>query len=79
VKAVWYPDRSPKLVEEFVRLGIRWLDQHPDKTTPQRLLMLYAWNENGEGGYLTPTAKDGVEYLRAVRRAIDDDHGSGQD
>jgi hypothetical protein len=68
--SVWYPDRSPKLVEDFVRQGVRWLDKHPDKTTPQRLLLIYAWNENGEGGYLTPTAKDGVEYLEAVARGI---------
>lgn len=66
----WYPGRSPEQVEQFVRLGIRWLDEHPDKTTPQRLLLIYAWNENGEGGYLTPTAKDGTEYLEAVERAI---------
>ncbi len=68
--SVWYPDRTPKLVEEFVRLGVRWLDKHPDKATPQRLLLIYAWNENGEGGYLTPTAADGTEYLKAVQRAI---------
>ncbi len=48
--SVWYPDRTPKLVEEFVRVGVRWLDKHPDKATPQRLLLIYAWNENGEGG-----------------------------
>lgn len=68
--SVWYPDRTPKLVEEFMRLGVRWMDKHPDKTTPQRLLLIYAWNENGEGGYLTPAAKDGTEYLKAVKRAI---------
>jgi len=68
--SVWYPDRTPKLVEEFMRLGVGWLDKHPDKATSQRLLLLYAWNENGEGGYLTPTAKDGTEYLKAVQRAL---------
>ena len=68
--SVWYPDRTPKLVEEFVRAGVQWLDEHPDKATAQRLLLLYAWNENGEGGYLTPTAADGTEYLKAVERAI---------
>ena len=68
--SVWYPDRTPKLVEEFVRMGIRWLDEHPDKATAQRLLLLYAWNENGEGGYLTPTEADGTKYLEAVERAI---------
>jgi hypothetical protein len=72
--SVWYPDRTPKLVEEFVGLGVRWLDKHPDKTTQQRLLLIYAWNENGEGGYLTPTATDGSEYLKAVERAITVDH-----
>jgi len=68
--SAWYPDRTPKLVEEFVWRGVRWLDKHPDKATPQRFLLVYAWNENGEGGYLTPTAKDGTEYLEAVQRAI---------
>ena len=68
--STWYPDRTPKLVEEFVRLGVIWLDKHPDKATAQRLMLLYAWNENGEGGYLTPTEKDGIEYLEAVERAI---------
>ncbi len=72
--SVWYPDRTPKLVEEFVRRGVGWLDKHPDKATAQRLLLIYAWNENGEGGYLTPTAADGTEYLKAVKRAITVDH-----
>jgi hypothetical protein len=66
----WYPDRTPQLVEEFVRMGVRWLDEHPDKAAKQRLLLLYAWNENGEGGYLTPTVAEGTEYLKAVQRAI---------
>jgi hypothetical protein len=30
------------------------MDKHPDKTTPQRLLLIYAWNETGEGGYFAP-------------------------
>jgi hypothetical protein len=66
----WYPDRSPELVEEFVRMGICWLDAHPYKTPAERLLLLYAWNENGEGAYLTPTESDGLEYLKAVQRAV---------
>ena len=52
-----------------MKVGVRWLDKHPDKATPQRLLLIYAWNENDQGGYLTPTAKDGTEYLKAVQRA----------
>ncbi len=72
--STWYPDRTPKLVEQFVRMAVQWLDQHADKATPERLLLLYAWNENGEGGYLTPTAADGTQYLEAVERAVTVDH-----
>jgi hypothetical protein len=68
--SVWYTDRTPKLVEDFIRVGVRWMDEHPNKTTRQRLMLLYAWNENGEGGYLTPTSKDGNDYLKAVQKAI---------
>jgi hypothetical protein len=69
-RSPWHPDRTPQLVEQFVRMGVRWLDEHPDKATKQRLLLLYAWNENGEGGYLTPTEAEGTEYLEAVERAV---------
>jgi hypothetical protein len=68
--STWHSDRTPELLEEFVRLGVHWMDKHPEKATAQRLLLIYAWNENGEGGYLTPTEKDGTEYLKAVQRAI---------
>ena len=68
--STWYPNRTPQLVEEFTRMGIDWLDRYPEKTTRQRLLLVYAWNENGEGGYLTPTKADGSEYLKAMQRAI---------
>jgi hypothetical protein len=69
-RSPWHPDRTPQLVEEFVRMGVRWLDEHPEKATKQRLLLLYAWNENGEGGYLTPTHAEGTAYLKAVERAV---------
>jgi hypothetical protein len=72
--SAWYADRTPKAVEEFVRLGVQFLDKHPNKATSERLLLIYAWNENGEGGYLTPTAKEGTEYLEAVKRAITTEH-----
>lgn len=69
-QSVWYADRSPQFVEEFVKFGVRWLDENPKKTLPQRLLLLYAWNEFGEGGYLTPSQGEGTAYLEAVRRAV---------
>ena len=62
----YYPDRTHLQVADFVERAIRWMDQHPERTTEERLVLLYAWNENGEGGYLTPTKSQGDIYLRAI-------------
>lgn len=68
--SVFYPDRTPQAVGQAVSSAIDWLDRHPDKTLRERLVLLYAWNENGEGGYLTPTQADGDAYLKAVQAAV---------
>jgi hypothetical protein len=67
---LYYPDRTPLQLADFVRGAIRWMDVHPDKTTKERILLLYAWNENGEGGYLTPTKGMGDAYLKVVGSAL---------
>jgi hypothetical protein len=69
-QGVYYPDRTPVQVADFVTRAIRWMDAHPDKTTKERILLLYAWNENGEGGYLTPTKGGGDTYLKAIEKAV---------
>jgi hypothetical protein len=69
----YYPDRTPEQVENFVRDAISWMDENPTKTTKERIVLLYAWNENGEGGYLMPTKGDpNGEFLKAVKRVADD-------
>ncbi len=67
---MYYPIGTPEAAGTFVDKAIDWLDRHPDKTPRERLVLLYAWNENGEGGYLTPTKADGDAYLRAVEAAL---------
>jgi hypothetical protein len=69
-QSIYYPDRTPQAVGQFIEKAIDWLDRHPDRTLPERMVLLYAWNENGEGGYLTPTRADGDAYLRAVEAAV---------
>ena len=70
VPEAYYPDRTPPQVTDFVRRAVRWLDAHPDRTTRERILLLYAWNENGEGGFLTPTKSMGEAYLDAVQAGL---------
>lgn len=48
----------------------QWIAQHPDKTSKERIALLYAWNENGEGGWLTPSKMRGDSLLQGIRKAF---------
>lgn len=66
----YYPDRSPEQFAAHVRDAIDWMDKHPDETTTERLAVIYAWNEFGEGGYIAPTKGDPEgKYLKALKAA----------
>jgi len=71
-KEGWYfPDRTPEQFADAVRDAIAWMDAHPDETTAERVLMVYAWNEFGEGGYLAPTKGDpDARYLKALQSVV---------
>ena len=69
-REVCYSDRSPALVEHFIGKAIAWIKANPTHATPEKLILLYAWNENGEGGYLTPTKAEGSVYLDAVTKTL---------
>ena len=54
-----------------MREAIRWMDEHPEQTTAERIVLVYAWNELGEGGYICPTKGDADgAYLKAIKAAI---------
>jgi hypothetical protein len=36
----------------------------------ERLVLIYAWNEIGEGGALIPNRTDGYAYTNVVRRVF---------
>jgi hypothetical protein len=71
-KEGWYfPDRTPKAFGQFVRSAIDWMDKNPKLTTKERLLLIYAWNEFGEGGYIAPTRDDpNGAYLKALKAVV---------
>ena len=72
-KPGWYfPDRTPEQLAAALKSAIAWMDQHPEQTTVERIVLLYAWNEFGEGGYLAPTKGDSESaYLTAVKRVVE--------
>ena len=67
----FYTGRTPALFGQHVRDLVAWMNAHPDEITAERLALLYAWNEIGEGGYLLPTRGDPAgTYLREVKAAL---------
>jgi hypothetical protein len=69
---VWYyPDRTPEQFASLLRDAIAWMDKHPDQITAERLMVIYAWNEFGEGGYIAPTRGDpDGKYLKAIQTVL---------
>lgn len=70
--AGWYfPDSTPALFKNFLTDAIQWMDDNPTKTTKERIVLIYAWNELGEGGYLVPTKGDpGATKLKVIKEVI---------
>lgn len=61
---------SQSSVKRSVQNGISWLNNNSTRTTKERILLLYAWNEYGEGAWLTPSANDKLNLLPGVKQAL---------
>lgn len=61
---------SPASVYESIKGLKKWtLENHPSGSA-SNVAMIYAWNEYGEGAWLTPSAKYQDKFLRAVKEAL---------
>jgi hypothetical protein len=67
----YYPDRTPEQFASSLCGAIAWMDKHPEQTTEERIVLIYAWNEFGEGGYIAPTRGDpDGKYLKALQSVV---------
>lgn len=62
----YYPDRTPEQVTALIADAGEWMEKNPQKTSKEKLVLFYAWNEIGEGGYIVPTLEDGGRYLKVI-------------
>jgi hypothetical protein len=68
---LWWFRRTPGQVGAFVADAVRFADANPVvPATPKPLILLEAWNELGEGAFLTPTVGACHRYGEAVARAL---------
>jgi len=59
----YYPDRTPDKFNNFCLLAKNWLNTHENKVVFPKTILIYAWNELGEGGYIVPTVGDSFAFL----------------
>ncbi|MCW8130714.1 MAG: glycoside hydrolase family 99-like domain-containing protein [Planctomycetota bacterium] len=60
---------TPEELAAHLQDAIGWVQSHPKATAPQAILM-YAWNEVDEGGYILPTLKEGTARLDALKKVL---------
>jgi hypothetical protein len=70
-----YTDQTPQRFGDYLQSAITWMDNNPLASTEERHVLLYAWNEYGEGGYLAPTKGDPdgsfLKEIRRIKQAVD--------
>ncbi len=65
----YYRTGTPVEIAEHLRHAVDWIATNKT-TAPAGLALVYAWNENDEGGWLTPTLDEGAARLDAIRRVL---------
>jgi hypothetical protein len=69
--SAYFEGKTPQLFGGLLEQMAQWIEAHPDQVTRDRLALVYAWNEIGEGGWLVPCREDPQgEYLNAIRRVV---------
>jgi hypothetical protein len=59
---------TPAQFEAHLREARRLMDVFPQKT--KRMGIICCWNEFGEGSYIEPTKKNGLEHLRVIKKVF---------
>jgi len=72
VDVSWYFEKAtPAQFEELLTRLAVWMEANPAAVTRDRLAIIYAWNEIGEGGWLVPCREDpDGAYLKAIRKVV---------
>ncbi len=73
----WYADADLPKFKQLLANVRADIDQSTRPSTMDNFVLLYAWNEWHEGGYIEPNMRDGCAYLDAVRQQLSLTGGSG--
>jgi hypothetical protein len=67
----WFAQATPGELASHLTGAMDWVAQNPE-ACEANTVVIYAWNEFSEGGWICPTLMEGTARLDAIRQAIDD-------
>ena len=67
---VWFLPPTPAELAANLRGAFDWIRANPE-TAKADTVLVYAWNEHDEGGWLCPTTAEGAARLDAIRAMVD--------
>lgn len=73
----WYDDHSMAQFRRLLGVVRQDIADSTRPSTVDNFVLLYAWNEWHEGGYIEPNTRDGCAYLDAVREEFQLPNGNG--
>ncbi|UCH33825.1 MAG: glycoside hydrolase family 99-like domain-containing protein [Armatimonadota bacterium] len=65
----WYTQPTPVELADNLRAAVEWNRQNPD-CADANAVIIYAWNESDEGGWLVPTKAEGNARLEAIKKVL---------
>jgi hypothetical protein len=65
LQADWFAKATPDEIARNVKSAMEWVRANP-RTCPADAVLIYAWNELSEGGWLVPTLEEGTARLDAL-------------
>ena len=68
-RTLYYTPPRPEELAGLLADAIHWTEANPS-AAKARTILIYAWNENDEGGWLVPTFAEGNARLRAIRKVL---------
>jgi hypothetical protein len=67
--AYYHAAPTPQELAQHVQAALDWLQAHPE-TAEANAVLIYAWNEFDEGGWLAPTLSEDTARLDALRDVL---------
>jgi len=67
----WDQEPTPSEGGALLKQALDWIDANPS-VDPARLVLIYAWNEFSEGGWICPTLLHGSDRLDAIHKVLSD-------